>query len=108
MNVIVEGLRGLEEDCGYHLRERGTKRAIDAVKETAHFPRKLKTTAVLKRPADMGVARNTPTTEIAVDQREHGESSAVDLDLEDPYNKVAVPCAVVAAMQDIIRAQNTL
>jgi hypothetical protein len=101
MNVIVEGLRGLEEDCGYHLRERGTKRAIDAVEETAHFPRKRKTTAVLKRPAG-------PTTEIAVDQREHGESSAVDLDLEDPYNKVAVPCAVVAAMQDIIRAQNTL
>ena len=53
------------------------------------------------------------TTQTVLEERpgpsiNHGESTAVDPTLEDESNEIAVPCVVVAAMQDLLRASTLL
>ena len=118
LKIIVDGLKGLKQSEGYRLRERRTKRkASPDQSETSKSQRPRMDTNTGSKgrtisDADLDVQgsdhEDCEDEEVAEDEESSVVSEGVNWSLETPAYKIAVDCPIVAAMQDVQRADNHL
>ena len=116
LKIIVDGLRRLSHSEGYALRERGSKRKSSPEQsETSKSqrPRVDKDMEGASSDADPDVEMSDhEDSKVEEEEAEADESSVmsegVNWMLETPAYKIAVKCPIVAAMQDLQRADEYL